>query len=215
MPLPIMAAVRLRRILAKPLLFLVAAGCIWMMFGWTSTVVPLVGDAELHAADEYDHAAELHADEHHGRSSSTIRQRRRSSPGTPEQHVSADTVHTSTDPQWNLRYALLEMDMDLQEQAQAAPKLQHRRRPSSSTLIVSLYKGSADELRPLTFDNRVRYAQRHGYDVVDAEREPAFDALLHDEEHSGGDALMFAKFKIVRHYLEIYQWVLWMDADAM
>jgi hypothetical protein len=121
---------------------------------------------------------------------------------------------------FNLRYAILQQD--LQHPPAVYEGVPPQRKPlPPRILIVSMYHGGATALRPLTMDNKKQYASRQGYDFIDPTTDPALQELFVPTGDGGadkysGEEMMFAKFRIVRHYLgEGYDWVLWMDADAM
>jgi hypothetical protein len=84
-------------------------------------------------------------------------------------------------------------------------------RPSKKVAIVTMFTGSAQEIKSITFENMKQYAARHeGYTAIDAGEDPNLKTFL-DET----DDLMMTKFYIIRHYLDFYDWVFWCDGDSI
>jgi hypothetical protein len=78
--------------------------------------------------------------------------------------------------------------------------------------IISLFKGKANEVYSSTWHINQRYANKHGYSLIDPYKNPKIKPIMdnmRDEE-----AMMF-KYYVVRFYLDDYDWVLWSDSDSI
>eukprot|EP00053_Salpingoeca_punica_P005000 m.52147 g.52147 ORF g.52147 m.52147 type:complete len:395 (-) comp13045_c0_seq1:568-1752(-) len=77
--------------------------------------------------------------------------------------------------------------------------------------IISLFAGSHASFADYARKNKMQYAARHGYDFIDVGEE-AFMAALGAE---APEDMLFHKIPALLHYLPLYDWVFWSDADAL
>jgi len=69
--------------------------------------------------------------------------------------------------------------------------------------LVTMYHGTHELFRPVTYEPMLEFAQRHGYRLVEAEIE---DHKAHP---------VWAKISTLRHELERNDWVTWLDCDCL
>mmetsp|Transcript_18188 Transcript_18188/g.35723 ORF Transcript_18188/g.35723 Transcript_18188/m.35723 type:complete len:394 (-) Transcript_18188:225-1406(-) len=70
--------------------------------------------------------------------------------------------------------------------------------------IVTFFGNMDPEMRAASIANKETYAARHGYDVIVA-----------DEDIDKSRPAAWSKFIILKKYLDKYQYLMWMDADAL
>ena len=77
-----------------------------------------------------------------------------------------------------------------------------------------MFKDEAAQLRYIALENKRLYAERHGYDFFDAYEDPELRPRL-DQTVKHTIPAYVSKYLVVRHYLERYDWILWVDADTL
>lgn len=76
--------------------------------------------------------------------------------------------------------------------------------PSSRIAIVSLYDENFKELGKYSDLNKQRYAEKHGYDLF------LYHSLLDKKRPAS-----WSKIKALEKHLNNYDWLFWVDADAL
>lgn len=83
--------------------------------------------------------------------------------------------------------------------------------PSSDTIIVTSHPAAWDELAAITCETHKRYCDRWGFDY-DVDRSDLVDS------RQGGEKISirgFVKFNRILHFMPMYKYVLWLDADLV
>ena len=122
----------------------------------------------------------------------------------PEDSVLAHTASTEVDSRW---YVLSRDSADINDSILAPDRI------SAKVAIVSMFKDGAAALKARTMENKRDYAARHGYDFIDAYEDPALRPEL-DNPANNRD-VFFLKFRLLRHYLDRYDYLLWLDGDTL
>jgi Protein of unknown function, DUF273 len=82
--------------------------------------------------------------------------------------------------------------------------------------IITFFSRDAGSqaLKQLTFGNFQEYANRHGYDAIDAMENPFIYALFLDHMKKFNVTHYF-KFHVMAYYVPNYEWILWADGDSI